>query len=102
MHECAKVRGLTAARETGGQAARLQALPGLRVIDVTWLHSISHFYAARGLLIQGVLPACCEEKGALARTAGAIAEKEPMMKRAPPKKKPAAAYQDIQWAGVSK
>jgi hypothetical protein len=35
-------------------------------------------------------------------TAGAIPAKEPMMKAAPPKKKPAAAYQDIKWAGVSK
>ena len=102
MHKCAEVRELTEARETGGQAARIQALPGLRVTDVTWLHLISHFHVARGPLIQGVLPARCEEKEALERTAGAIAVKEPMMKRAPPQKKPAAAYQEIQWAGVSK
>lgn len=102
MHQRAENRELSEARETDGQAARIQALPGLRFIDVNWLRSMSHLYAAWGLLIQGVLPACCKEEGALERTAGAIAEKEPMMKRAPPKKNPAAAYQDIQWAGVSK
>ena len=102
MHQRAKIRELTEARETDGQAARNQALPGLQLIYVSWLRSMSHLYAAWGLLVQGVLPACCKEEEALERTAGAIAEKEPMMKRAPPKKNPAAAYQDIQWAGVSK